>query len=589
MKKAFALAGSFLLLAMLAWQLPENQDWEEKVDPELLQEAEHGGEVEFLVLLKAQADLSATRNMRTKEEKGRLAFEQLKTTARLSQKPLIRILESEGAPHRSFYIVNALYAKGTLDLIRLLAGHETVANIQPNPQVKLEEPSIDRNPIGWRDQVEWGVQRINAVDVWAMGYTGQGVVVGGQDTGVEWNHPAIRNQYRGWNGADADHNYNWHDAIHEISPLHNDSVPDPSNNPCGLDSMVPCDDHNHGTHITGTMAGDDGQGNQIGVAPGARWIACRNMERGYGSPATYIECFEWFLAPTNLAGQNPDPARAPHVINNSWSCPPIEGCNASNFATMNAVVDNLKAAGIVVVVSAGNSGSNCSTVNAPAAMFENSFTVGATRQNDTIANFSSRGPVLVDGSGRLKPNVAAPGVGVRSATRNGNYASWNGTSMAGPHVAGLVALLISANPGLAGQVETIESIIEQTAMPMMTNQDCNGITGLAIPNAAYGFGRIDALAAVTAALEITSDSTLMEVIVRADPNPAHSYMTIAAANLDSPARLEIFNAAGQLVHQSVWQAGQPEERIHTASWAPGVYFYRLSAGGLNWTGKVSKQ
>jgi len=268
---------------------------------------------------------------------------------------------------------------------------------------------------------------INADDVWAMGVRGEGVVVGGQDTGYEWTHPAISHAYRGNDGTIVDHNYNWHDAIHEISPLHNDPIILPENNPCGLDVNYPCDDHNHGTHTMGTMVGEDGD-NQIGVAPGAKWVACRSMERGYGMPSTYIECFEWFMAPTDLNNENPDPTQAPHVIANSWSCPEMEGCDSTNWNIMQTVVENLKASGVVVVVSSGNSGSQgCGSVSAPAAMFEASMTIGASAQNDTIAGFSSRGAVTVDGSLRLKPNVVAPGVAVRSCIRDSSYATWSGT------------------------------------------------------------------------------------------------------------------------------------------------------------------
>jgi serine protease AprX len=121
--------------------------------------------------------------------------------------------------------------------------------------------------------------------------SGQGVVVGGQDTGYQWDHPAIKSQYRGWDGVEADHAYSWHDAIHEdLGSL--------DLNHCGFDSPVPCDDHGHGTHTMGTIVGGaDNVGTQIGVAPGARWIGCRNMENGWGTPATYSECYEWFMAP----------------------------------------------------------------------------------------------------------------------------------------------------------------------------------------------------------------------------------------------------------------------------------------------------
>jgi serine protease AprX len=313
-------------------------------------------------------------------------------------------------------------------------------------------------------------------------------VVGGQDTGYQWNHPALINAYRGWNGATADHNYNWHDAIHENNP---NTLP---GNPCGFDSLVPCDDNGHGTHTMGTMIGDDGGSNQIGMAPGAQWISCRNMEEGWGTPATYTECYQWFIAPTDLNGENPDSTKAPHVINNSWGCPVSEGCVTPDILL--AVVQNVRAAGILTAHSAGNSGSSCSTVNTPAAIYDESFTVGSTTSTDAISSFSSRGPVTIDGSGRLKPDITAPGSSIRSSRPTNTYGISSGTSMAGPHVAGLVALLISANPALAGQVDALEQIITSTAVPLTTTQNCGDVPGDQIPNNTFGWGRIDALAAV---------------------------------------------------------------------------------------------
>ncbi len=590
MKKTILLA--LLFLPLLAWRNEDGDSWKKKVDASLLEKVAAGEEAGFLILMQAQADVSGSRLLRSKTEKGAFVFERLRQAARQAQGPVIELLKREKAPYRSFFIVNMIQAEGGLDLIRRVAELESVAHVQDNPAVKMEEPlPAESESIGLREGLEWGVEKINADDVWAMGYNGQGVVIGGQDTGFEWDHPAIKSKYRGWNGATADHNYNWHDAIHEISPLHGDPTTDPNLNPCGLDSPTPCDDHNHGTHTMGTMVGDESdQAKKIGVAPGSSWIACRNMERGYGSPATYIECFEWFLAPTDLNNEHPNPALAPHVINNSWSCPDLEGCNPANFATMQIAVDNLKAAGVVVVVSAGNSGSGCATVNTPAAIFENSFSIGATNQTDTIANFSSRGPVLADGSGRLKPNVAAPGVGVRSSVRNGGFATFSGTSMAGPHVAGLVALIISANPALAGQVELIETIIEQTARPMLSNQDCGEFSGLEAPNAVYGYGRIDALAAVMAALEVVNEEEAAgQVAARVLPNPAHAQAIITAEGLESAATLQVFALSGQLMLQSAWAPGQAFETISLEKWPAGLYLYRLTAGSRSWTGKFAKQ
>jgi subtilisin family serine protease len=272
----------------------------------------------------------------------------------------------------------------------------------------------------------------------------------------------------------------------------------------------------------GTMVGDDGGTNRLGMSPAARWIGCRNMNQGFGTPASYIECFQWFVAPTDLNGANPDPAKAPHVINNSWGCPDFEGCSQD---TLRQVVENTRAAGIVVVASAGNDGNNCSTVADPPSHYQASFTVGATNSSDGIAGFSSRGPVTVDGSNRRKPDVSAPGVGIRSSVPGGGYGSASGTSMAGPHVAGLVGLLLSGRPDLAGQVDVIQQIIERSALPRTTSQGCGGDSETAVPNNTFGYGRIDALAALTGDADGDGRSNLedcrpVQAAVWAAPSPA---------------------------------------------------------------------
>ena len=204
-----------------------------------------------------------------------------------------------------------------------------------------------------------------------------------------------------------------------------------------------------------------------------------------------------------MDGSAPDPTKAPDVINNSWGCPPAKA--APIPTSCSTVVQTVRAAGIVTVHSAGNSGSTCSTVRDPAAIYAESFTVGATDSSDSIASFSSRGPVTIDGSNRRKPDVSAPGVSVRSSLPGCHlYGTMSGTSMAGPHVAGAVALLISAYPGLAGNVDQIENILEQSAVHLTSGQGCGGDSATAVPNNVYGWGRIDVLAAYNLAWCSTS-------------------------------------------------------------------------------------
>jgi len=495
MKKQLLLLS--VLPLFIGMTLITNDHWKAKVDASVFEAIQQNQTTDFMVLFKEQADLSKADLFRSKEDKGTYVYEQLESFAKNSQRQAVRILENNAAPYRTFWVVNTLWAEGDIQLIQALAELPEVKGIHPNPKAHFDEPdyraeNTNHGPLG----IEWGITNTGADIVWGMGYTGQNVVIGGQDTGVEWDHPAIKDQYRGWNGSTANHDYNWHDAIHTSS-----------GNPCGNNTTAPCDDNNHGTHTVGTMTGDDGGSNQIGMAPGAKWIACRNMDEGDGTPSSYIECFQWFLAPTNIAGNNPDPSKAPHVINNSWGCPLSEGCNPGNFATMEVAVNNLRSAGVVVVVSAGNSGSGCSSIDDPAAIFDGSFTVGATNSNNDIAGFSSRGHVTVDGSNRMKPDISAPGVSIRSCVRNNSYRTWDGTSMAGPHIAGAIALMISSNPGIAGNVALIESTLTGSTLTRTSTQTCGGTPGSSIPNNTYGYGKVDALGAVNALLALPVELT----------------------------------------------------------------------------------
>jgi subtilisin family serine protease len=457
---------------------------------------------QFFVDLKDQADLSGAYALDTKQAKGSYVYQRLTSVAQQTQAPLLAKLNSLGVRHESFWITNAIWVVGRAGAVQAMAERPEVEHVYAvgtgglDPPVDTPGGANTTKRANLALTVGNNISHVNADDVWALGYTGQGAVVASADTGVEWTHPALKAKYRGWNGSTANHDYNWHDGN-----------PNPLNMPCPGPSPEPCDDDEllgggHGTHTTGTMVGDDGAGNQIGMAPDAKWIACRNMNNGVGVIPTYLDCMEWFIAPTKIDGSAPDPAKAPDVVNNSWGC--VEVCPAP------ALQDTLRAsraAGIFYAVSAGNDGlggpppaAGCSTLQHPLARYPESFTVGATYiGTDAIAEFSSRGPVLGDPTaplGLLKPNISAPGVDVRSSLKGGGYGLLSGTSMAGPHVAGLVALIISANPKLRGKVDKSEDIIEQTAVHLTTNEGCGGDTSTQIPNNTFGWGRIDALAAI---------------------------------------------------------------------------------------------
>jgi serine protease AprX len=558
-----------------------------KVDKSLLEKYRSTPSNEYLVLMKDRVVFSTTPDFLSKNEKGKFVYDALLSNANKTQRPVIESLIKNKIPFQSFIITNAIKVNSDYSTMMTLAARADVEQIIDNSPIKMLDYSVTKKTESVRmPEPEWGIKTIKADSVWLQGYRGKGVVVGGQDTGYDWDVSPLKKQYRGYKDSlNVSHSYHWHDAIKKNNP----KFPDSLLNPCGYSTKEPCDDNNHGTHTMGTMVGED-DNNKIGVSPESKWIACRNMDRGWGQPSTYIECFEWLLAPYDQNGKNADPARSPHVINNSWYCSTEEGCNPSNFKMMEEVVKNLKASGIVVVVSAGNSGSACGTVTGPPGFFEPSFSVGATDRNDLIAGFSSRGPVVIDSSFRIKPNVSAPGVGVRSVIRNGGFASFNGTSMAGPHVAGVVALMISANPSLAGKVNIIEDIIESTAVRRTSDQICNQIPGSQIPNPVYGYGRIDALAAVKKSLSLissvihTDDNNPLKIL----PNPAHQEIFISSENQIFLDEIHIFDIQGRLIERKIFSHPETLIKHNIEDYQSGFYVVRVLSAGKSYTAKFIK-
>jgi subtilisin family serine protease len=320
------------------------------------------------------------------------------------------------------------------------------------------------------------LEAIGAPEVWALGVTGEGIVVGVIDSGFDWGHPALYRRYRGWGEEQVDHDYNWHDAWGH--------------------RPYPYDVGSHGTHVLGIIVGDD-DSLRTGVAPGAAWMGCRaTKRRGMGNPAGYVECLEFMLAPYRHGGdpfRDGDVTRAPHLLNHSWSCGRTEGCDD---ALLEPAFEALYAAGILSVASAGNQGPACGTVagHRPAA-YASVVAVGATDRGGAVTPFSSRGPA----GERIKPDLVAPGEEIVSAVAGEGHGWDSGTSMAAPHVTGLVALLWSAEPALIGDLPATRDLLHRTAVSVPVERGCGDATGA--PNNVSGWGLIDAAAAVQEALK----------------------------------------------------------------------------------------
>lgn len=523
------LAGSPATAVSAASESPLSPD--AKIAPWLLDRLAASGADSFLVLFDGPESIrSAIRTARRGDRSAKGVYDVLRVRARSSQAAVREWLGAKGIPFRPLYIVNGLEVSGSLELARAIAARSEVARIVGNPVVRGIEGS---DPVVLLScGLPYGVSAIRANQVWTQdGARGQGIVVASADTGVQWDHPAIVGAYRGWSAGSASHDYNWHDAISDLAE--------------------PLDDHGHGTHTTGTMVGDNGAGETIGVAPQARWIACRNMDHGAGRPSTYLECNQFFLAPYPHGGDpeaDGDPSRAPDVINNSWGCPPSEGCDPLVLEDSFAA---LEAAGILPVASAGNSGSNCSTVSDPPSIYQESFVAGATNSSRTLASFSSRGPVTADGSNRLRPDVVAPGVGVCSAYPSGAYASFSGTSMASPHTAGAAALLWSARPQLKNLIGITRCTLSRSANPEITlssPQTCGGTPTTTLPNNMFGWGQVDAYAAVHFGPDADGDG----IADACDCAPADSGAYDAPREI---AHLEVADAATVLWDSASREAG----------------------------------
>ncbi len=425
----------------------------------------------LFVILKDQADLTTTQKIADPIQRRTEVYRLLTEHAKRSQAGLRSALTLRGVSFTPYYLVNAI-------------------EVQEEPLVRfwlLTRPEVDRvlidtriRPVGFPSLLPnlhefvpptepgWNLKMIGAERVWnELGITGQGILIGQSDSGVDGGHPELAGSYQRRSSGD---DYSWYDPW--------------------FGSSAPMDYGEHGTHTLGTVLGQ-----HFGVAPGAHWIGCVNLARNLGNPAFYLDCLQFQLAPFPQRGdpfKDGRPEWGAQILNNSWGCPPLEGCDPQS---LQPAVRALRAAGVFVVVSAGNEGEQgCGTIAEPLALYPEVTSVGAVDEAGNLAPFSSLGPVTVDGSNRQKPNLVAPGVEILSSEPRDSSGIMSGTSMAGPHVVGVVALMWSANPRLIGDVSKTEEILQQTAVPSKGD----------IPDAcgkqnAQGYGLVNAYEAVRAA------------------------------------------------------------------------------------------
>ncbi|WP_256839071.1 carboxypeptidase regulatory-like domain-containing protein [Ornithinimicrobium faecis] len=435
----------------------------DKIEPELLAAFDAEPSTDFWISFE-QPSLAAAQDIPDWTERGQFVYDTLAEAAEDSLATIAPDLEAAGVDYESFPIANLVLVKGgTEDLALGLAADSGVIELHETPDVGLVEPLPATELASAADSdVEWGLEFINAPEAWEQGATGAGITVSNIDSGVQFDHPALVESYRGAHSDGSyDHNYNWFNT-------RNDCID------------APCDDNGHGTHTMGTMVGSDGGDNQVGVAPDAQWIATNGCCEDTGFQ-TLLESGWWILAPTDLSGENPDVSKRPHIVNNSWGTSQEQAY--SDFFT--PINDAWTAAGIFSVWSAGNTspGAACDTVSSPGS-HPNAYSVGAFGSTGSLGAFSRKGE---GEDGVIKPEISAPGVSVRSTWPGDSYNTISGTSMASPHVAGAVAALWSYDPTLIGQIEITRQLLAESAVDVDDTQ-CGGTAEF---NNKYGEGRLD--------------------------------------------------------------------------------------------------
>lgn len=504
------------------------------VDQAVEDEMKVNGTATYWVEFENTADLSQAYFMDW-SERGWYVYLTLKAQADETQAATKTRLDKADVEYQSFWISNRILVKQSSQTI-FSDIHQLpfVKAITAVDQYILYEPEhVESTEIV--DTIEPNIAHVLAPEAWALGFDGTGMVVANIDTGVRYTHDALKNAYRGNDGAgNYSHDYNWFD-------------------PYGTYSS-PADGNGHGTHTIGTMVGDDGGLNQIGIAPGAEWIACRGCSTNTCGDDELLTCGQFIAAPTDLTGGNTDPYKRPNVVNNSWG-----DCKEVYDPWYADVINAWHAVGVYPVFSNGNAG-NCgysspprlNTVGNPARAGNVTGVGSSTRDSGQYATHSNWGPTddldtinPVNGFAMLKPQVIAPGVWIRSSTppEDTTYSVSTGTSMSAPHVSGLVALIMQAGPCLVGNYAVVEYIIESTATHIIYD-DGSDLTPTNYPNFATGWGEINSLAAVQVAANACGNGVLTGLVTSETANPISGAKVDITGTDQANNRTVFTNAAG---------------------------------------------
>jgi PKD repeat protein len=439
-----------------------------EIDPHLLaaMAASPDGTADFLVVFRERADLSPAYALSDWDERGRFVVEALQAVAGRTQTRVRAWLDAQGIAYRAFFSENSLYLTADLAVLNRLAAFPEVAALRANAVHVVDEfPSTEI--VLPAATVPWNIAQVGADQVWQdFGVKGQGIVVATLDTGAEYTHDALFPNYKCGAGP------------------HDDCWYDPTN----TYPTAPGDGAGRGTHLMGVLVGDDDPSltYSAGMAPDAQWIACKGCtDGGVCTDANLNACADWLLAP------NGNPANRPHVI--GFFLNSLQKCDGW-FLTQ---IMSWQAAGIYTSARGGSNGPACDTMRAPGS-YEGILASGPTDENDLILSSSSRGPGC---NGGIKPDVAAPGANICSAyPGNTWYCGYSGSSFSTAHSAGLAALLYSADPGLIGHAISTTYAITSTAL-CIEDLSCGGTPCPDGANNVYGWGRIDAYAAVEAVLQ----------------------------------------------------------------------------------------